>query len=361
MHRIGIIGYGGFGRFLHRAWSNMPGIAVHAVSDEHQPENLAGATFYRDWRDLIADPEVDIVSIATPPHAHTAMACAAMEAGKHVLIEKPLATTLEDARRIIETRDRTGRVASVDYVLRFNPIVEALEAWSRNGWFGALRRMTVENYAQDETLPPTHWFWDERQSGGILVEHAVHFIDFTNACAGGTPQHVDGVSVRRTPQQEDRMLLTMVYDDGLVATQYHEFARPRFFERTSMRLVYDLAEVEVEGWMPLSGRVRAMTNPHSRDHLFRLPGFRVADEQRLLRDRAGTVRVGGVEYEADAVVNGSFAMADPKDEVYGAAVCTVMADLVRAIGDPEHSLRVPLEAGVASLSVAVEATRSARE
>ena len=362
MYGIGIIGYGGFGRFLHRAWLDMTGVTVRAVSDERRPQDLAGATFYLDWRDLIADPGVDIVSIATPPRAHTEMACAAMEAGKHVLIEKPLATTLADARRVVETRDRTGRVASVNYVLRFNPIVEALQAWSRNGWFGALRRVTVENYAQDESLPPEHWFWDERQSGGILVEHAVHFIDLTNACARGAPLHVEGLSLRRTPQQEDRVLLTVVYDGGLVATQYHEFARPRFFEHTSMRFVFGLAEVDVEGWIPLTGRARAMTNSCTRDRLTLLPGFEVSDEWDLRLGAvpsADTVRVGGVGYDADRVVSGTFALPDDKDKVYSLAVRAAMSDLIRAVDDPEHRLRVPLEAGMSSLKIAVDATRSA--
>jgi predicted dehydrogenase len=362
MYKIGLIGYGGFGRFLHQAWAALPEASVCAVADEQDQTGLGAVTFYSEWQDLITDPEIDIVSIATPPHTHAAMACAAMEAGKHVLIEKPLATTLEDARCIVETRDRTGRVAAVDYVLRFNPIVEALQAWSRNGWFGKLRRVTVENYAQDEVLPPEHWFWDERQSGGILVEHAVHFIDLTNACAPGAPTRVEGLSLRRTPQQEDRVLMTVVYAGGLVATQYHEFARPRSFEHTSMRFVFDLAEVDVEGWIPLSGRVRAMTNSRSQDRLTLLPGFRVSDEWSLRREEGAppdTFRVGGVGYDANTMISGTFALSGDKDKVYRMAVRAVMADLIRAIDESEHRLRVSLEAGMASLKVAVEATRSA--
>lgn len=360
MYGIGIIGYGGFGRFLHRAWSDLADVTVRAVSDEERPHDLGDTTFYADWRDLIADPEIDIVSIATPPHAHAAMACAAMEAGKHVLIEKPLATTLDDARRIVATRDRTGCAAAVDYVLRFNPIVEALQAWSWNGWFGALRRVTVENYAQDEALPPDHWFWDLDQSGGILVEHAVHFIDLTNACAKGRPNRVDGLSVRRTPQQEDRVLLTMAYDDGLVATQYHEFARPRFFEHTSMRFVFDLAEVEIEGWIPLSGRVRALVDSRTRDRLTLLPGFE-ATSTAPIGKAAANLQVGGHPYHADVVVEGTFALPESKEEVYSTSVRAALADLTRAIEDPEYQPRASLEAGIASLEIALEATRLAHE
>ena len=95
-----------------------------------------------------------------------------MEAGKHVLIEKPVATALSDAERLLEIRDRTKRVAAVDFMMRFTPLAEILARWTINKPFGDLRHATVENHAQDEFLPPDHWFWNSAQSGGILVEHA---------------------------------------------------------------------------------------------------------------------------------------------------------------------------------------------
>ena len=356
---IGIIGYGGFGRFLHRAWADMPGVTVCAVSDAHQRLDLANTAFYSRWQDLIADAEIDIVSIATPPHLHVEMACAAMEAGKHVLIEKPLATTLDAAHRIVAMRDRTGCQAAVDYVLRFNPIVETLQAWSRNRWFGVLRRVVVENYAQDDALPPDHWFWDREQSGGILVEHAVHFIDLANACTEAKPLQTNGSSVWRTPRQEDRMMLTTIYDDGLVASQYHEFARPRFFERTTIRFVFDLADVETEGWIPLNGRVRALTDEHTRESLRHLPGFQVTDTNSI--DGAAEIRVGGRLYHANTDIEGTFALEASKDAVYRASVQAAMADLIRAIEDPEYQPTASLEAGITSLDIALQATRMAHE
>lgn len=359
---LGIIGYGGFGPFIHQAWAQLDAVNVRAVADADPTRQPGGVTFYTSWQELVADPHVDLVAVATPPGTHAEMACAAMEAGKHVLVEKPLATTRQDARRMLAARDRTGQVATVDFMLRFNPVVEALRAWSWNDSFGRLRRVVVENYAQDETLPPDHWFWNPALSGGLLVEHAVHFIDLVQSCATAPVRRVDGLSLQRNPNQTDRMMATVVYGDGLVATHYHAFMRPGFFERTSMRFVYDLAQLDVEGWIPLSGRVTALVRSETRPELARLPGFR-AVRKETLGDGNHTprrLRSGGESYEATHLIEGVFAVPMPKSEAYAACLQGLMTDVAAAIHVPSHRMRVTLEDGLASLDIALRATEHAR-
>ncbi|MBT8400402.1 MAG: Gfo/Idh/MocA family oxidoreductase, partial [Rhodothermia bacterium] len=124
-YRIGLIGYGGFGRFLHSAWSDIPSVEVAAVADTDPTREPSGVSFYSDWQGLIDDPMLDIVAVATPPATHATIAVAALRRGKHVLVEKPVATSLFDANQILGERDRAGRVVVVDFMLRFNPIMEA--------------------------------------------------------------------------------------------------------------------------------------------------------------------------------------------------------------------------------------------
>ena len=359
--KLGIIGYGGFGAFIHQAWTQLDAIHVIAVADADTTRQPEGVTFYASWQDLIADPHIDLVAIATPPSTHAEIACAAMQAGKHVLIEKPLATTHEDAQRILSVRDATGRLATVDFMLRFNPIVEALHAWSQNGSFGRLRRVVVENYAQDETLPPEHWFWNSALSGRVLVEHAVHFIDIVHACAATPVQRVDGVRVQRNPQQTDRMMATVVYEDGLVATHYHAFMRPTIFEKTSMRFVFDLAQLDVDGWIPLSGQVTALVHSENRPALAHLPDFRIGRETPLGPGEAQRLQSGGENYKAEHMIEGTFAIPRPKSEVYTACLQGLMSDFVAAVHDPTHRLRVTLEDGFSSLETALQATEHAQQ
>jgi len=379
-HRIGIIGYGGFGQFLHRAWATMDRVQVAAVADMDPGRNPGSPVrFYRQWEELTDDPGIDLVVIATPPFTHADMACEAMTRGKHVLIEKPMATSLENARRIMDLRDKTGQVAGIDYMLRFNPLVEALASLTHSGVFGALRRAVVENYAQDEILPPGHWFWDREISGGILVEHGVHFFDLINSLTTATPKQVSGMAHGRNSCQEDQVLATVVYDNGLMATHYHAFSRPGFFEHTSIRLVYDLAQLDLLGWIPLAGQVTALVNEGTVKALYDLPGFQekekvaikdVPDLSRpegwgerplVLADGGEAVVVsGGCTYQVDTYITGTFAAAGTKGEVYRASLQGLLADLICKIEKPGHSLRVGLEEGLASLELALQATTAAR-
>ncbi len=396
---IGIIGYGGFGRFLHRSWSDLPTAEVRAVADDKAPAPDGAQTtdlkrhsdsgrftpetgteaaseplrFYSDWQEMLDDPSVELVSIATPPATHAEMACTAMRAGKHVLIEKPIATIREDAERIRDVQRETGCVAAVDYMLRFNPIVETLQYWARHTPFGPLRRVLVENYAQDSQLPPEHWFWDRKLSGGILVEHAVHFIDVVHGCTSARTVTIDGLSQRRADERVDRMGLTVVYEDGLVMQQYHAFTRPGFFEDTTMRFVFDLAQVEVSGWIPLSGNITALTSDSAERFLRQLPGLTMehrisieeaADTSRpegwgLPDGRDDGVRSSGVRYEAGHLVRGTFALVDTKTDAYASALRSILADVTAAIRNPGHQLRAGVPEGLRSLEVALQATESA--
>ena len=87
-YKIGILGYGGFGQFLHHYWGKLENIEVVAVADKRMTPEGHSLSVYSDWQELIARQDIDIISVATPPHLHAEMACAAMEHGKHVLIEK---------------------------------------------------------------------------------------------------------------------------------------------------------------------------------------------------------------------------------------------------------------------------------
>ena len=371
---VGIIGFGGFGRFLQQSWSPMEELAVTAVADSNSDIDAAGLSHFPRWQDLLADPTIDIVSIASPPNMHAEMACAAIESGKHVLVEKPLALVPEDARRIATRQEESSVVATVDYMLRFNPIVELIQEWARSRTFGALRRVLVENYAQDESLPRDHWFWNRASSGGILIEHAVHFIDVVHGCTAADPVHIDGFAQSRDDGRVDRMGLSAIYEDGLVMSQYHAFSRPGFFESTSMRFVFDLAQIEVQGWIPLRGRVHALVTEETEAQLKRLPGVEVTrgvqiesaeDQSRpagwgpISAPVAASLRSGGVAYAASHEVELTYEMPAKKSDVYADCLRALMRDFVHAVRDPAHRLRVTLRDGISSLEVAAAASRSA--
>lgn len=363
-----MIGYGGFGTFLHHWWAKMDNIEVAAIAYlEHPPENAGGCRTYDDWQDLLADKDIDIVSIATPPGLHAEMACAAMRAGKHVVLEKPAAVTEEGLRQLLETQQETGMAVTVNHMIRCNPIIQHLRQIGQSGAFGRLRHATVNNYAQDESLPPGHWFWDEAQSGGIMVEHGVHFFDIINALGGEHPIKVCGLSHSRNASQRDRVAASVLYDQGLVASYYHAFSGPGFFEKTAITLAYDRARVEIQGWIPLQGTAEAITDPASRILLEGLPGWQSAKEEPIagITDSSRPEGWGATELpvqdtaqpnQGKTVLSGTFQLQASKGDVYGASVQAILADLVRKIEDPAHAMAVTLEDAVEAVRTALLAT-----
>jgi len=125
--RIGVIGLGWFGEIHCETIIGVPNLELAALCTR-QPDRLAamGAKFgvaktYADYNDMLADPEIDAVSICTMWDQHVGPAVAALKAGKHVFLEKPIASTVEDARTIIEASKGARGILFVGHIVRFNP------------------------------------------------------------------------------------------------------------------------------------------------------------------------------------------------------------------------------------------------
>ena len=371
-YKIGIIGYGGFGKFLLHWWAKLDQIEVVAISDTNlKIEDTGNYKFYKDWRELINSNEIDIVSIVTPPMYHVEMACAAMKANKHVLLEKPIALSNEGALEIIKTQKDTGKIIAIDHMLRYNPIIRALAEISKNEIFGKLRHAEISNYAQDASLQSEHWFWDKELSGGILIEHGVHFFDLINAFTEQKYKKVVGYSHNRNSIQEDQVSAMVLYDEGLIANYYHSFSGPGFFETTSIRLIFDLAKVEIEGWIPLKGTIQALVNETAISSLNKLPGWKLNKRLAInnledisrpegwgASDTNNNTKVicGGIEYNVSEKLSGTFEIPKTKSQVYGECIQSILLDLIAKIEDNDHKMKVTLEDGYESLKIALLAT-----
>jgi predicted dehydrogenase len=374
-YNIGIIGYGGFGKFLHHWWNKMEGVEVVAVSDSSlQEEASGGVRQYKNWKDLLSNQHIDIVNIATPPAFHVEIACAAMRADKHVLLEKPVSLSAEGAEQILTTQKETGKVITVDHMLRYNPIIEALTRLSADQTFGKLRHAVVTNYAQDESLPPEHWFWDKAVSGGIFIEHGVHFFDIINALSSQQFRKVYGCSHHRNDRQQDQVSAMVLYDGGLIASYYHSFSGPGFFEQTTVRLMYDLAKIEIEGWIPMKGTIQVLANEVIKNKLQILPGLRIeniiplealSDVSRpegwgnAAMELQSSVRSGGITYDVNQMICCGFEIPHTKSEVYGECLQGILSDLIARIENPGHQLRVTVQDAYESLKIALLAGEQA--
>ncbi|MEE9189707.1 MAG: Gfo/Idh/MocA family oxidoreductase [Candidatus Neomarinimicrobiota bacterium] len=377
-YKIGIIGYGGFGQFLQHAWQSHEQVDVIAVADIQKPVIIPDKIkFYTDHYAIIKDPELDIIAVATPPDTHSQIAFAALEAGKHVLVEKPMALNIADAQEYKNRSRKANKTVMVNYMLRFNPIIMAVQALVNKGLFGELRRAAVENYAQDESLNPGHWFWDRSISGGILVEHGVHFFDLINSFTGSQPAIVTGYAHGRSKTQQDQVVTLVQYQSGLMATHYHQFSRPGFFEDTSVSLVFDLAQINIHGWIPLSGKIKMLIKSTNIKELSKIPNLSVTacipigeaqDNSRpegwgeqAIKAESGQVISSGRTYEADTILEGEFSVNENKGQVYAASIRDLMTDFIRAVENPSYVPKITLEDGISSLAIALKANQKIQD
>jgi predicted dehydrogenase len=189
---IAILGTGMIGA-VHRRAALLAGAEVRGVSASTpaRSEEISKAwgvpRAYRDIAEVIADPQVQVVHVCTPNHLHRAMAQAALEAGKHVICEKPLATTLDDARALAALAASTGLVATVPFVYRYHPVVREARARIAQGQLGALR-LIHGSYLQDWLLDPAsnNWRVDPALGGAsrVFADIGSHWCDLVEWVSG---------------------------------------------------------------------------------------------------------------------------------------------------------------------------------
>lgn len=207
--RIAWIGTGTQGRNDMSKLVRMPGVEIVAIADIYQPNYDAGLKMagpkcagYKDYRKMLERKDIDAVGIATPLYLHAPMAIDAMNAGKHVYVEKLMAYTVDEARNMIKTADRTGKLMQVGHQRRysvdyhhaksllqkdtFGQICQVRAHWNRrNNW-----RRPVPSPDLDRLL---NWRLYNEYSRGLMAELGSHQIDVTNWFLGQYPQSVVGV------------------------------------------------------------------------------------------------------------------------------------------------------------------------
>lgn len=270
---VAVVGAGGFAGFILDAVRDVPEAHVAAVVDidRTRARELAARHGARElsWNEALADPAVDAVVIASPPGTHSALAIEAIGAGKDVFCEKPVGTTPSEALAVRNHAAKHDRVVVVDHVLRYNPLLRGLRRLQDHlDWRPV--RFLFENDAADESLPADHWFWNEAQSGGIFVEHGVHFFDAAAIFVDERATHVDATSTRREGwPSPDIVTASLVHGDCLV-THTHSFTHAHRAERQLMRIDYGVAEARVNGWIPVSADIDVFTDDAGLDQLLAL-------------------------------------------------------------------------------------------
>jgi predicted dehydrogenase len=315
--RVGVVGAGLIAGRHVRAYAKAEGVDVVAVADtrlakaEQLAATVGGKAFTR--LDEMLALETDAISICTPPSSHAELTVRALQAGRHVLCEKPVALSLRDAERIEEAAAASDRVVMIGHVLRYEPDHRAAKDLVEAGQIGDVAMVV---HATTTSLPGWSeggWLVRPEESGGPLLDLAVHGFDYLAWVIGSPAVRVHAVAADSPAGPATYGLATVRYASGAMGQVEASWAHPAGRGFTTM--------VEIAG-----------------------------SEGRITWD-SGSVNGGAIH-----LADGAVTWLDPVGERGYTSEIAAFAEAVRA-GGPSP---VPVSDGVAATRTALAALHSAR-
>ncbi|MGE0242251.1 MAG: Gfo/Idh/MocA family protein, partial [Parvibaculaceae bacterium] len=312
---FGVVGAGLWGSFHCKTLNALPGAELAAVCDldpkraQAMQEQFGARKAYTDYRELVADPDVAAVTVATPDFAHADIVMAALKAGKHVLSEKPLATTLGEVEEIAKLAAKSKAKVMVDFHNRVNPAVHAVREAIRGGEIGlplhASARLSNTLFVPFELLS-----WAAKSSAlWFLGSHAVDALRFALDAEVTRVQAMKrhGFLAGQGVDTADVHLALLEFDNGVVASLENSWVLPR-----DLPLVFDF-KAEIVGE---KGSVQIDTAQNGTFKKYTGAGLRGGDMLGVTPAAGG--RIGGFVMEAiarfvDAVTQDLPVLADAED------------------------------------------------
>jgi predicted dehydrogenase len=231
--KIGMIGAGFVGDIHHQSISTwVHNAEVTAVASPNSGEKFASehgiARGYRDYRDLLADREIDIVDIGIPNDLHCQVVLDAAKAGKHIIIEKPLCVTLEEADLMIDACKKAGVLLMYAEELLFAPKYVRVKKLIEEG---AVGEPFLAKQSEEHPGPHMGWFWDvNRSGGGVLLDMGCHSIEYTRWLLGrpkvkSVVSHLATYVHQGKTKGEDTSYTIIEYEGGKMAMLENSWAK----------------------------------------------------------------------------------------------------------------------------------------
>jgi UDP-N-acetylglucosamine 3-dehydrogenase len=219
--RVGLVGAGFMGGVHLNAYAAIPEVEVVGVADGRTEVAVAGAEMvgaraYASYEELLADEDVEVVDVCLPTAFHRELALKAAGEGKHVILEKPIARTIEDAQQILAAFSGDGPRLFVGHVVRFFPeyvgIKEKIEAGGL-GTVGVVRTSRRSPFL----LGWNDWYADWRVSGGVLLDLVIHDFDFLRWALGEVERVYARGMLGHEYNRLDYVLATLRFQSGAIA------------------------------------------------------------------------------------------------------------------------------------------------
>ncbi|MEC7564964.1 MAG: Gfo/Idh/MocA family oxidoreductase [Planctomycetota bacterium] len=242
--RFGLVGFGAWGNCHANAIESTPGAEITAICAKSEATcqdaktAFPNATVTTDFLELTGRDDIDVVDIVVPSHMHRDVAIAALEAGKHVLLEKPMAITLADCDAIVRTAESQDRLLAVGHELRLSSMWKKVKDLIDDGFIGTPQYCLVELSRRPYRPGADGWRFDIERVGNWILEEPIHFFDLARWYLekAGIPQTIYAKANSRQqghPELHDNFSGLMTLDSGayavitqtLSAFEHHQTAK----------------------------------------------------------------------------------------------------------------------------------------
>jgi predicted dehydrogenase len=235
MVRVGIAGFGFMGRMHCRCWQEIPGAEIVAVCDANknivedvkkETGNIEGATnyvdfdktaLYADFDEMISHADLDVLSLTLPTFMHADGSIKALEAGLHVLCEKPMALTVEDCGRMIDASASSGKTLQIGHCVRFWPEYAWAKKAVASGKYGRVVAAVFQRLSKAPLWSWDDWFMDEKRSGGMILDLHIHDSDFVNYLLG-MPKAVQSHAANWPGRGMAHVVTQYLFEEDMVIT-----------------------------------------------------------------------------------------------------------------------------------------------
>ncbi len=227
---LGIIGCGRVARERHMpALKWIPGFEIIAASDirpdglEEFSDRYKIKRRYPDYRELLEDPDIDAVGILTPTPSHIEIGLAALEMGKHVFMEKPLALTLSDCDKLIEKSRAANTKSLLCFNLRWHRLVKQAREKIRSGELGNIKAVcSIYTHLRDGRSAQ-NWHRDLDLGGGVTFNEGVHHFDLWHYLVGGSAERIFAFHDSDQYYQDESSMISGRLSNGILASAYYTF------------------------------------------------------------------------------------------------------------------------------------------
>ena len=231
---LGIIGCGRVSQRFHLpALRFVPAIKVAALADvdpsrvETVARQFSNARRYSEPGELLADSELNAVAICTPPQRHAELALAALAAGKHVLVEKPLAVTIADGERMLRGAEMSNKIAAIGFNLRCHRLVRRAREMIASGALGEIHQIvTAWGSQMQHNYKMPAWRRLEASGGGALFEIGIHHIDVCAFLLGDKIDNVQMLERSGLCEDESVSLLARTQGGVLISSSFSQVTVP---------------------------------------------------------------------------------------------------------------------------------------